>query len=343
MARATHLVGTVPVATTAEALDLATTHLGESLRWLPDGETGPRFNWVATIIDGLRSHPDLEIARDGDWSDYDRTPRFRIRKGHKLRGYKLDFGHVEWFRDSLPHFREARERLGKPDLAFQVGIPGPFDMAGLVLGPAGALLHRGPFHEATVAEIRAIFAEGEGDVVFQIEVPFELVFVAQAPGPVRPLMARLLAATVTAVARDAPAGARFGIHLCLGDLKHKALAEMRDMDPVVALANAIVAGWPDGRTLEFVHAPFSGASQPPPTDPSYYAPLRNLRLPGRTRFVAGFVFEHQPLDEQRRVLGLIESAYGRDVDVSAACGLGRRSVEEAVASMKQAKALAAAG
>jgi hypothetical protein len=213
-------------------------------------------------------------------------------------------------------------------------------MAGLVLGPRGALLHRKPFHEATVAEVRAIFAEAGRDVVFQIEVPFELVFVARAPQAVRPLVARLLAQPVTRIARDAPAGARIGVHLCLGDMNHKALAGMKDMSPVVELANAIARGWPSGRELEFMHAPFSGASQPPPLDPAYYAPLKKLRLPPQTRFIAGFVYEHQSLEDQTRLLRVIEEAAGRRVDVSAACGLGRRSLDEAIASMQRARALA---
>jgi hypothetical protein len=341
-ARATHLVGTIPVDTTAEAMALAEEHLGDALRWLPDGETGPRRDWILPIVEALRSHPDLELAKDGSWSEYDDIPRFRVRKGHRLRGDSLSFGHVEWFQQSLPEFHTAKARLGDDALAFQIGMPGPFDMAGVVLGPRGALLHRKPFHDATVAEISAIAALAGPEVVFQIEVPFELVFVARAPKPLRGLVARWLGRMVAAVARDAPEGTRFGVHLCLGDMEHKALIEMSDMGPVVALANAIVAAWPQGRPLEFMHAPFSGASQPPPTDPAYYAPLAGLQLPGQTRFVAGFVYEHQSLEEQREVLAIIERAYGLNVDVSAACGMGRRSLDEAVASLKQARALSTA-
>jgi hypothetical protein len=339
-ARATHLVGTIPANSTAEAMALAQEHLGDSLRWLPDGETGARNNWVMPIVEALRSHPDLAIKRDGDWSEYDKTPSFKVRKGHRLRVDSLSFGHVAWFQESLPEFRAVKQRLGQPDLAFQIGIPGPFDMAGIVLGPQGALLHRRPFHDATVAEIAGIFALAGEEVVFQIEVPFELVFVARAPSELRGLVAKWLGRIVAKVARDAPDGARFGVHLCLGDMEHKALIEMSDVGPVVALANAIVAAWPQGRPLEFMHAPFSGASQPPPTDPAFYEPLRNLQLPGSTRFVAGFVSEHQSLQEQQRVLEMIERAYGLRVDVSAACGMGRRSLQEAIASFQQAKQLA---
>ena len=340
--RLAHLVGSIPADSGSAAMELACEHLDGTLRWLPDGETGERFHWVIHIIEGLRTHPDLEVASDGDWSDYDKVLQFRVRRGHKLRGETLDFGHVSAFRESYPEFKRRRAEIGDERLSFQVGIPGEFDMAGLVLGPRGALRHRKAFHVATINEVRAIFAEAGRDVVFQIEVPFELVFVARAPRRVRPLVARLMARAVTAIARDAPAGARFGVHLCLGDMNHRALATMPDMSPVVVLANAIARGWPAGRDLEFMHAPFAGASQPPPLDPRYYAPLSQLQLPADTRFVAGFVYEHQSLEEQARLLEVIERAAVRTVDVSAACGLGRRSSEEAIASMQRARALARA-
>lgn len=339
--RATHLVGSIPAADTTEAMGMARDLLDGRLRWLPDGETGERFHWVVNIIENLRDHPDLEVAKDGKWSDYDDTPRFRIRKGRKLEGSALDFGHVAAFKESWPVFQKMKRELGAPDLAFQVGIPGDLDMAAFVLGPGGALRKRKPFHDATVEEIRQIHAIGGDELVFQIEVPLELVFVARAPAPVRGFVAKRVGKIISQLAADAPAGTRFGVHLCLGDMNHKALVGMKDMSPVVALANAVVRSWPSGRTLEFVHAPFAGASEPPPSDEGYYAPLSNLRLNG-ARFVAGFAYEHQSTEEQRRLLAIIERAVGAKVDISAACGLGRRSPEDARASMARARELAEA-
>lgn len=337
--RLAHLVGSIPADDGDAAMAMAREMLGGRLRWLPDGETGDRFHWVVGIVEKLRTHPDLEIAKDGDWSDYDKTPRFRVRKGHTLRASSLDFGHVAAFEESYPIFKRIKAEGGNPELTFQSGVPGDLDMAAFVLGPLGALRGRKPFHEATVDEVRRIHAIGGDDVVFQIEVPLELVFVARAPALIRGLVARKMGKIVAQIAADSPAGARFGIHLCLGDMNHKSLVNMKDMSPVVALGNAIVDAWPKGRPLEFVHAPFSGASQAPPTDSAYYAPLSKLDLRG-ARFVAGFAYEHQDLEAQRRLLDTIESAYGGRVDVSAACGLGRRSPEEARASMERARQLA---
>lgn len=339
VARSAHLVGSLPGGDADDAMRLALNTLGASLQTLPDGETGERHNWIIHIIEAMRTHPDLEVKKEGDWSDYDKTPVFRVRKGHTLRADSLDFGHVKTFEENWPVFERLRTEQGKPDLAFQAGVPGDFDMALFTLGPAGAFRHRSAFRRATLREIREIYRRAGKNVVFQIEIPAELAFVARMPAPARPLMAASMARGVARLVQLSPAGARFGIHLCLGDMNHRALASMPDTTPVVLLANAIVKAWPPGRDLEFVHAPFAAAEKMPRTDPAWYAPLVQLRLPESTRFAAGFVHEDQDLEEQRELRGLIERNVGREVDVSTSCGLGRRTRPAAVAALERTAAL----
>jgi hypothetical protein len=337
--RRLHVIGSYPAATAEEAmremLDRASAHLA----YLPDGETGERKDWIVHIINGLRDHPDLEVRRDGDWSDYDSQLNYKVRRGHRLRGESLDFGHAAAHAASRPVFDALRAEHGRPDLAFQVGIPGDLDMAMFTLGPTGPLTHRRPFGDAAVAEITRIHAAAGDDVLFQLEVPAEQVFVAMAPAPLRPAVARFTGAGVAALARRAPHGARFGLHLCLGDLGHKALARTGDASPMVVLANAIARRWPAGRRLEFVHAPLAAGDEPPSLDPAFYAPLSGLRLPVGTRFVAGILHEGRSTEELRGVLDAIDAAVGHPVDVAASCGYGRRSREDARTTLDQGVAL----
>jgi len=95
----------------------------------------------ATRGKGLRKHPDLELRKAGDWSDYNKTPVIKIRRGRTLYGTSLDFGHVSAVRESFPAFQAATAAAGRPDLSFQEGVPGDFDLAMFTLGPAGALRH----------------------------------------------------------------------------------------------------------------------------------------------------------------------------------------------------------
>jgi hypothetical protein len=325
MDRDAHLVGSLPGATPAAAMATALDILGPALRSLPDGETGERRNWIIGIVDSLVSHDDLELRKPGDWSDYDKTPRLRVRKGRRLWGASLDFGHVAAVRDSFPAFHEARMAAGRPDLVFQEGVPGDFDLAMFTLGPLGALRHRRPFTEATLGEIRDVKAVTGVDTLFQIEVPVELVLLAKAPSPTRPVLARLLARAVTGLAAGTAEGTRFAVHLCLGDMNNRAFGTMTDVSPLVLLANAIIDNWPAGRTLELLHAPFAAADQPATTDPTFYSALRDLRLPADVRFAAGFAHEAQSLEDQRRIRTVIDDHLGRPVVISSACGLGRRS------------------
>jgi hypothetical protein len=341
MTRAAHLVGSLPGDSADDAMRLAVANLGTTLNSLPDGETGERHNWIIHILEGFRTHPDLVLKKDGDWSDYDKIPQFRIRRGHTLRADSFDFGHVANFEESWPVFKRLRDEQHAPDLAYQVGVPGDFDMALFTLGPAGAFRHRAVFRQATLREIREIYRLAGTDVVFQFEIPAELAFVARLPQPLRPLMARTLGRGVARLAALSPAGARFGIHLCLGDMNHKALATMPDTTPVVLLANAIVKAWPAGRPLEFVHAPFAAADIEPRTDAAWYEPLTKLEIPTSTRFAAGFVHEDQDLEVQRELRALIERNVGREVAVSTSCGLGRRTRPAAVAALERTAALTA--
>ena len=331
--RGTHLVGSLVADGPAAAMNAALETVGPGLTCLPDGETGERFHWIVHIIEALREHPDFELVRDGAWTTYDDTPVFRVRKGHTVSG--LDFGHVAAFETSYPLFRAAREAAGRPDLRFQVGIPGDFDMALFVLGPRGALTGKKPFTDATVAEISAIHAQAGDDVIFQLELPVELIMVSKMPRGAQPGIARLMARGVAELVRRSPQGTRFGVHLCLGDMNHRALGRMQDTAPLVTLANALARAWPAGRPLEFVHAPFAAADQVPPTSPRWYAPLDRLRLNPGTRFVAGFAHEDQPLSDQLFVLDLIERSVGERVAVSHACGLGRRTPEAAERALER--------
>jgi len=338
--RRAHLVGSLPGGSAEEGMSLAIDTLGPLLASLPDGETGDRHNWIIHIIESFRSHPDLELVSDGDWSDYDKIPRFRVRKGHHLYGASLDFGHVEAAAKSLPVFELLKAKAQRSDLVFQVGTPGDFDMAMFTLGPAAALRHRRAFTEATLNEVRQVNALADGDAVFQIEVPAELVLLAKTPRVGQPALARLLGGQIAALASGAAPATRFGIHLCLGDMNHRALGRMRDASPLVALTNAIVKAWPADRALDFVHAPFAAADDPPPLDESFYAPLARLAMPSRIRFVAGIAHEDQPLADQLRIRATIDRALGRPADISTSCGLGRRTTEAATAALDRIRELA---
>ncbi len=337
--RRMHLVGSLPGVDAQSAMESVLRRGGGRLRTLPDGETGRRSEWIADFLRGLSDHPDLRTVHAGDVSSYDRLPRYRVRSGHRLLGASMDLGVASAFSESYPVFRALRDRFALPDLRFQVGVAGDLDLAFFSLGPAEGLHHRRSFTEAVVRELRAVRSVAGDDVVFQLELPAESVLVSQMPGRAGRTGATWLARGVRALVQNLPAGSRFGVHLCLGDLGHRALVDPDDTAPLVTLANAIGRAWPDGRSLEYLHLPLAAGEQPPALAPSFYAPLRGIRLPESTSLVAGFVHEDLDTDDHARVLDLVERAVGRRVDVAAACGLGRRDPDAASRVVDQAAAL----
>jgi hypothetical protein len=295
------------------------------------------------MIESFRQHPDLRLVKDGDWSDYDNLPRFAVKYGHRLYGAALDLGLVAAARSASPEFTALRDQLAQVPRPprFLVGIPGDIDLALFTFGPAGPVRHLRPFTEALAATMHQADALLGDDVVFQIEVPAELVLLARAPAQARPALAALLARRITALAQGAPEGAQLGVHLCLGDMNHRALGQMPDAGPVVLLANALAARWPAGRPLRYVHVPLAAADDPPPEDPAFYQPLSGLRLVSDIEFIAGFAHEDQDAGTQFRIRRMIEDAVGHPVGISTSCGLGRRDQAAALAAMDRIKLLLA--
>jgi hypothetical protein len=340
-ARHVHLVGSHPAADARQAMIEMAAAVGPYLRSLPDGEPGARRNWISHIIDGLREHPDVELRADGDWSGYDDRPVFKVRRGHQLTAASLRTGHAAAAAESYEIFKAVRAEHRLDAVSFQVGIPGDLDLALFAFGPAAAFTRRRAFRDALAGEIDEISGWGGGDVLFQLEVPVELVMVAGAPPPLRAAAARLLVRGMVAQVAAAPAGSRFGVHLCVGDLNNKALRRLTTVAPLVALVKALLRAWPPGRPLEYVHVPLAAGDRPPPLDPGFYRGLESLSsIPGDVGFAAGLVHEDQDLDDQRRILRAVEGALSRTVDVSPACGLGRRSAQAARHVLERAAILA---
>lgn len=338
--RKVHLVGTIPTDSTDSALRLVTETVGEvSTDWLPDGETGERQNWIGRLVEDLRDHPDLELSRDGDWSDYDTTTAYEVKKGHRFDYVELDY--YEHFEQSWPRFQEVRTALGRDDLTFQVGVPGPIDLSFAAFGfdPVAGLRHIRPFEDATVLEVSRIHGVGGDEVLFQLEIPIEIEIANRIPKPGRKIGVAPLARRTLRVVQRSPHYTRWGFHLCVGDMNNTAFSRLEDTTTLVLVANALVKGFPRDRSLEFVHLPLAHGSEAPTLDEDFYEPLTELKIPANIRLIAGFAHEAQSLEEQLELRELIESKVKRPVDIAASCGLGRRSLEAAEQNLTRSRAL----
>src|SRR6266571_2415685 len=81
--RGLHLVGSIPLSNAEEVFRTAATSLGDWLWRLPDGETGPRGDWIVWQYPLFSSRPQFEICPPrGD--QYRALPRLRIRDTERV-------------------------------------------------------------------------------------------------------------------------------------------------------------------------------------------------------------------------------------------------------------------
>ncbi|WP_054811252.1 hypothetical protein [Nocardia arizonensis] len=340
--RAVHFVGSYPAESTEEAMLALLDGAGSRLLTLPTGETCRYEYYVQPIIAGLVAQRALEVKRAGSLNSSRERTIHRVPRGAELTGDMMELGYLGEAREALPIYRRLRDERELPGLPLQIGMPTDFTLAFVAMGVDGVRSHRIAFRDATVRDIAAIREFAGEEVVIQLEATAEMVLMAKS----QPLHRRLEAVLgigkgIAALAAAAPAGTRFGVHLCVGSMNNRSRATMRDARPLVDLADSIARHWPSDRPLEYVHGPLAAGNIPPAVDRRFYAPLAELDLPPDTRFVAGFIHESPSQEEQSATLRMIEAALGRRVDgIASACGLGRRPRSVADAMVARAAALA---
>jgi hypothetical protein len=342
--RHVHLVGSIPAASTAEALDLVKKYVGPQLgSCVSDGETGDRSGWMIHIYEAQRRLPQLRVVKEGDFSSWEMTPLLGVRPGHQFHEADLSRLSLDVM-DSFPAFSRLKLEIRRNDLAFMVGIPSPLSLSYQIFGsdPGQWKPNVAAFQRATVKQIAKISRETTGQVVFQIEIPIEMVLlISEPPTMWERTAANSIAHLHSLVAECAP-GTRFGVHLCWGDLKWATDKVPPDAEPIVVMGNAIAMGWPVERRLEYIHAPFVVGTADPPTAPAYYRPLARLNIDPNTSFIAGYIDERLTTGQLLRIRNEIETLMNREIDVASTCGLGRRPVAKAIQHMELASIVARA-
>jgi hypothetical protein len=176
------LVGSVPAASTEEALRAGAARFGDLVFALPDGETGPRSSWVGYERERLvRPNPAIEtVAETSSPTGVPRhmyeTPVFGVRAGA---------GEVHWHSwprvddaiASYQVFRSLRDQGVIPGgLRFQVGLPFPVSALNGLRADFAAdypVAYRG-YVDLVAREIeRLTAAVPAGDLAIQWDIAYE--------------------------------------------------------------------------------------------------------------------------------------------------------------------------
>ena len=129
------LTGSVPLGSAEEVFLTVADTLGERAKWVPDGETGERINWIGFQIPRLLALPEFELVPTTDRDYTEDLPTVRLKEGVKPEGLKIgNLGYADAAKDSFKVFDRLQKEGRIPrSWKFQVSLPTPLaTVAGFV-------------------------------------------------------------------------------------------------------------------------------------------------------------------------------------------------------------------
>jgi SAM-dependent methyltransferase len=312
-----HLVGSVPLNSAEDVFRIVAATVGDRLRRMPDGETGPRSDWILWQYPVFSSRPQFEVGPPGE-DAYRTLPKLRLRSGETAA--HLTFGNLGYAESAIASYRSfaalKRDGVIPPHCRFQLCLPTPLAPVSAFVAPE----HRAqvePAYEARVLEelAAALAAIPADQLAVQWDARLEFAMLEGITeswfGEVRSgVLERLLR-----LSRHIPAEVDLGFHLCYGDEAHGHFVDPQDTRKMVDVANALASSL--GRPLNWLHMPV-----PHDADDAYFAPLADLRLDPRTELYLGVLRLDDGVDGARARIATAR----RHVDSFGAasdCGWGR--------------------
>ena len=319
LARGVHLVGSVPLASAETVFETVAARLGDRLRRIPDGETGPRSDWIVWQLPVFTSQPRLDVVPPGPDS-WRPLPRVRLQDGAPADRVRFEaLGYADAALASYRVFARLK-RDGRVPAAcrFQVCLPTPLaPISAFVVPEHQAALE--PAYEARLLEELALVLRDvpHDQLAVQWDTNFEFamlegvfpVWFGDVKGGILERLLRL--------ARHVPADVELGYHFCYGDVQHRHFKEPADAARLVEVANALSASL--GRPLHWIHLPVPRNR----ADEAYYAPLTDLRLRAETELYLGLVHHTDGVEGTRRRLAVAQR-FAAEFGVATECGWGRR-------------------
>jgi hypothetical protein len=325
--RYVHLVGSVPMADARTVFESVSAALGPALRWIPDGETGERSDWILWLEPIFADHPALELSPDGFQLHAlaRKNRRYRLKPGKSVKDLGFDnLFYADIARQSFAVFDELKRQGKVPAAAkFQIDLVPAHSVIWLFLDDS---LHAAvdPIYNAAVRrEIDKIAASLPHD---EIAIQFDVASAVFARlernqpssyGKSKAEMQDAFAGILIDLGNHVPPDIDLLYHLCYGDAGHKHVVEPTDMADMVEFTNRLMRGV--ARPVQLVHMPVPRDR----SDDAYFAPLRRLRLRPETELCLGLVHHTDGIEGTRRRLATAEK-FATDFSIATECGFGRR-------------------
>lgn len=315
-----HLVGSVPLQDATTVFTEVSRVLGTHLKRIPDGETGPRSNWVAWQLPLFLNDPALE-STDSE-RDYGTGARVGLRPRRSASQMKLaSLGYADAALDSFEIFdRLKRGGVVPLHCRFQVCLPTPTAPIHLWVRTEDQQEVEATYEAAMMRELDTILAAIPHDqLAIQWDTAVEFgVLEGCFPTFMKDPMAEI-AVRLERIGARIPHEVELGYHLCYGDAAHQHFVEPRDMQLLVDVARNLVAL---KRPLHWLHMPVPQNRQ----DDAYFAPARHLQLAQTTELYLGLIhFSDGVAGAQQRIRAAAKHI--ERFGVATECGFGRRAPE----------------
>jgi SAM-dependent methyltransferase len=316
------LVGSVPLRSADEVFQTMATELGDRITQLPDGETGPRSDWIVWQYPVLSSRPQFEVCPPGE-QPHRALPRLRVRDDASVDTLRFDdLGYAQAAVASYDTFaRRKRDGQIPAHCRFQVSLPTPLAPIAAFVAPEDQARVEPLYEERMLHELNTIFdAIPHDQLAIQWDTNFEFAML-DGVMPVWFGDARAgIVERLVRLGRAVPPGITLGYHFCHGHEAHH-----RDRpyhpQPIVDIGNALALTL--GRTLDWLHLPVAGDT----VDPLYFETLAQLSLRPETRLYLGLI---HPADGEIGARARIVAAerYLHDFGVATDCGWARHGPQD---------------
>lgn len=332
------LVGSMPFDDVETVFRAEAEALDGHVSALPDGEVGPRVNWVGMLAELVfTEHPDLEELHapaghaltqpEGEqaaeeYQEGEERWTFRVRAGREIRFEDLRYGGFAL--GSYEVFRRLRNQGVIPQaMRFQVCLPGPASAINAFFEEPEqwATLHRA-YLDGLAREVDRILAVvPANDLALQFDNAWEVVDLATGDEqffpfwPQRSFEEKLEEHTryLDDLARLAPEETLLGYHWCYGTWGGWPMTAMQDLSLCVRMSNEAVRQV--GRRVDYLHMPVVKVP-----DEQFFAPLDDLEV-GDTKVFLGLVHD-DGVEPFRRRMALARRHVDR-FGVAGVCGYGR--------------------
>jgi hypothetical protein len=327
MSRNIYLVGSVPMASAAEVFETVSAALGPRIKWLPDGETGPRGDWITWLEPVFANNPALQ--KSGEFFRVHASgtgrERYALKPGFTPSDVRFDnLFYADIAKASYAEFKRLKN-AGKiaARTKFQVDLVPAHSVIWLFLVDALHAPIDPLYNDAVKREIDKICAAiPHQELAIQFDVA-SAVFArlerneASSYGRTKAETQETFSKIVVDLGNRVPPDVDLLYHLCYGDSNHRHVVEPTDMGDMVEFANRLSRNIK--RPIGLIHMPVPRNRG----DDAYFAPLKGLKLQPETELCLGLVHHTDGIEGTKRRLATAKK-YAANFSIATECGFGRR-------------------